>query len=86
MSDEFLDDLFAHCMESVRWPPDDPEARAAAKRCLVMEEAMTQAMGYEFVSEYEQVCLDTTTWQEKAAFRQGLRLGARLMLETLSAP
>ena len=47
---------------------------------------MTQAMGYEFVSEYEQVCLDTTTWQEKAAFRQGLRLGARLMLETLSAP
>ena len=82
MTDDFLSDLYFYCTESLT-PPDGPEERKLRRELGEMEQELTRAMGFSFLSRYQQAMLRSTAWEGEAAFLSGLRLGVRVMLAAL---
>lgn len=75
---EFLDELFLHCMQREPLPRD---ARYQADRDTLaqMEEQIEAAMGQEFWERYARAAFKCGEREDRTAFRAGLRLGVNLM-------
>ena len=79
MDNDFLFDLYSHCMASVTWP-EDPEIKRAQTVWEALDQKFTQTMGALFARQYQEAQYNAGAWQEEAAFLQGLRFGVNLML------
>lgn len=84
MKEDFLNDLYCYCTEQMEPPPHDPERQKAVNEFLTLEEAIQAALGHDFLTRYQWAEFQANSWQERAAFLQGLRFGARFMLTVLS--
>lgn len=75
---EFLDELFLHCIQKEPLPRD---ARYQADRDALaqMEEQIEAAVGQEFWEQYIRAAFKCGEREEKNAFRAGLRFGVNLM-------
>lgn len=82
MNDPLLTELFYHSLDSVR-RPNDPWLQTAQQELLELEHKWVQTMGIRFVERYQAAEYRAHSWQEEAAFLQGLRWGVHLMLAAL---
>lgn len=82
MNDAFLTQLFYLAMDSVKLSPD-PRIQAAQQELLELERKWTQTMGQRFIERYQAAEYRANSWQEEAAFLQGMRWGVHLMLSAL---
>mgnify|MGYP007087074184 CR=1 FL=1 len=82
MYDAFLTQLFYLSMDKAK-PPADPWAQTARKELEALEHKWTQTMGQRFIERYQAAEYRANSWQEEAAFLQGLRWGVHLMLSAL---
>lgn len=75
---EFLDELFLHCMQKEP-PPRNARYHADRDALTKMEEQIEAAVGQEFWERYTWTAFKCGERDEKNAFRAGLRFGVNLM-------
>lgn len=75
---EFLDELFLHCIQKEP-PPRDARYQADRDALAQMEEQIEAAVGQEFWERYTRAAFKCGERDEKNAFRAGLRFGVNLM-------
>ena len=81
---QFLDDLCFYCTERMT-PPDDPKYQAAVKTLCALDDRMEQALGHDFVLQYDKARHDVLGWEIPETFREGLRFGVSFLLELQSS-
>lgn len=75
---EFLDELFLHCIQKEP-PPRDARYHADRDALAQMEEQIEAAMGPEFWERYTRAAFKCGEREDRTAFRAGLRFGVNLM-------
>ena len=83
MQNDYLFSLYCHCMETVE-RPRKLELQRAEANFDQLEKKFEQTMGIKFVQQYQDAWIETSSWQEEAAFWAGVRLGMNLTLTALS--
>lgn len=79
---KFISDLDMYCTEHLP-PTRDAEYETLSRRHQEMEARITQALGQEFTEEFGLAFYELMEWELLDHFREGLRFGLRLALETL---
>lgn len=82
MYDAFLTQLFYLSMDKAK-PPSDPCVQAAQQELQELDRKWMRTMGQRFIERYQAAEYRANSWQEEAAFLQGLRWGVHLMLSAL---
>ena len=81
---QFLDDLCFYCTERMA-PPDSPDYQAAVQRLCALDARMEQALGRDFVLQYDKSRHDIQSRELSETFRAGLRFGVSFLLELQSS-
>ena len=81
MDDSLLDDLFDNNYNPT--PPLDEMQRKILAAQAPYEDAVQEAFGLKFIDEYELLARRLSEWRSRLYFREGFRLGSRLMREAL---
>lgn len=76
--DTFLSDLYWHCIQPLPFS-QDPEQEKAREEYQLLQEQVQEAMGAEFLFQYQRAEFFAHEGDHQTAFLQGLRFGARFM-------